>query len=216
MTRSGFRLKEQQDQIVGLQRTSGPSTQLISTSEMKDHSRVDLSADDDLIDTYIQAARYQAEEMTRRSFLETTWELVLDDWPIDDVLPIPRPPLRSIDSIDYTDEDGGSNTFSSSDYLVITNSLPGRVVLDNTTDWPTDDLEPYGGITVTFKAGYGADSTDGRSDVPDPIRQAVRMMVAHFYENRESVVIGTTGFDVPQAVKYLLGPFKYRDFNSVL
>jgi uncharacterized phiE125 gp8 family phage protein len=58
-------------------------------------------------------------------------------------------------------------------------------------------------VTVTYVAGYG----DASTDIPEGIRQAVRMMVAHFYENREAVTEAKL-MDVPVGVRHLL--MKYR------
>jgi len=77
-----------------------------------------------------------------------------------------------------------------------------KVYLRNGQSWPGTTLRPHNGICVTYVAGYG----DAAADVPQKIRQALYLLIAHFYENREAVVIGQ-GFTptvVPMAVEALL------------
>ena len=60
---------------------------------------------------------------------------------------------------------------------------------------------------ATYNAGYTVDAND--ADVwpaPADIQQAVKLLVGHWFENRESVVVGTSGFEVPQSVQMLLSP----------
>lgn len=46
---------------------------------------------------------------------------------------------------------------------------------------------------------------------PHPIKQAVRLLVGHFYNNREAVVSGPV-FELPVGVKMLLAP--WRDLGA--
>lgn len=58
-----------------------------------------------------------------------------------------------------------------------------------------------------YQAGYTVDPLD--ADVwpaPSDIQQAVKLLVGHWFENRESVVVGTTSAEVPMSVEMLLSP----------
>jgi len=73
--------------------------------------------------------------------------------------------------------------------------------------WPPSYLYPY--MPLRFRAiyqgGYTVDALD--ADVwpaPADIQQAVKLLVGSWFENRESVVVGTSGFEVPQSVQMLL------------
>ena len=60
---------------------------------------------------------------------------------------------------------------------------------------------------ATYNAGYTVDPLD--ADVwpaPADIQQAVKLLVGHWFENRESVVVGTTAAEVPMSVQMLLSP----------
>ena len=62
------------------------------------------------------------------------------------------------------------------------------------------------GIEIQFTAGFGAAATD----VPAPLRQAILLLVAHWYENREPVVAGIAATRFPDAVIGLLEPYRMR------
>lgn len=43
---------------------------------------------------------------------------------------------------------------------------------------------------------------------PAPVKEAVRQLAAHFYENREAVLIGSNAYPVPHSVFDLVGPYR--------
>ena len=48
-------------------------------------------------------------------------------------------------------------------------------------------------------------------DVPAPIRQAMLLLIGHYYRNREAVVVGTINSDLSMGVKNLMAPYRsYR------
>lgn len=169
---------------MALRLISGPAQEPILLSEAKAHLRVDGTDDDALIMALIVAAREVAERIRNEALITQTWNYILDAWPEGDELVVPKPPLQSVSSITYKDEDGEEATFSSDNYIVDTDSVPGRVVLASGATWPSESLYPAGAITVQFTAGYG----DEPGDVPQHVRQAMLLMIGHWYENRETTV----------------------------
>lgn len=47
---------------------------------------------------------------------------------------------------------------------------------------------------------------------PEPIKEAIRQLAAHFYENREPVVIGQQAYSLPYGVFDLVGPYRVWRF----
>ncbi len=182
-----------------------PAVEPISTADAKAHLRVDITADDAYIDTLVKVARRQAERITRHALITQTWDLLLDAFPADDVLEIPLPPLQSVTYVQYTDDDGNTSTFDSSNYIVDTESVPGRISLKSGYTWPSTTLQAIAGVRVRFVAGFG----DAASDVPEDIIHAMKLMVGHWYENRENVAMGTVPREMPQAAEWLL--INYRE-----
>ena len=184
---------------------TAPATEPVTSSEAKSHLRVDTTADDTLIGTLITAARQHVENHLRRALITQTWELVMDAFPAGDVIRLPRPPLVSVTSIKYTDVAGSESTFSSAAYVVDTDSTKGRVVLKSGESWPSDTLAAANGVRVRYVAGYGSAAA-----VPNPIRQAILLLIGTLYENRESVLVaqGVTVAQLPFGVEALLMPYR--------
>lgn len=174
----------------------------ITLDEAKDHLRVDGTDEDALITAYVKVARRQAEMMSRRAFVTQTWELALAGWPQAGCLVLGNPPLQSVTWVKYTDSQGVELTLPSGDYLVDTYSEPGRVVLGHGKGWPSVTLQPGPAVRVRYVAGYGPAVA-----VPETYKQAIRLLVGHYYENREAVAMQVgmvQGAVLPLAVQALL------------
>lgn len=182
-----------------LKRTSAPATEPVTLTEAKAHCRVDISDDDTLIGTLIQAAREYVEDVVRRSLITQTWRYSLDCWPKCNEIALPQPPLISVTSVVYYDSDGDSNTFATSEYDVDADSEPGRIVLKYGKIWPSEALRPAAPIQITYQAGYGA-----AASVPQKYKQAMLLLIGHWYENRETVIVGTISGPIALAVDSLI------------
>ena len=188
--------------------TTAPASEPISTAEAKTHLRVDISADDTFIDTLVKAARQYVEQYTRRALITQTWDLWVDDFPADDALPLGMAPLQSVTHVKYVDDTGATATMTATDYVVDSYNEPGKIVLKGSAAWPSATLQEVNGVNVRFVAGYGTASTS----VPQPILHAMKLLIGHWYENRENVVItGAIPKNIPFAVEALLAPYRvYR------
>lgn len=185
-----------------------PAVEPVSLSEIKLHLRIDGTTEDTLLNALITTARQHVEAITRQALIQQQWQLVLDDW-WDDVLELPLPPLVSVDAITYKDAAGTTNTLPSSDYIYETVGV-GRLRLAEGKAFPTVELHPFGAIKITFTAGYGTDA----GSVPAPIRHAIKLLVGHYYENREAVIVerGANIMQLPMAVDALLAPYRVWSF----
>lgn len=154
-----------------------PATEPVSVDEAKLFLRVDTTADDALITSLVKSARQKGEELSRRAFITQTWKLVLNCWPDDWVLKMKRSPLQSVTSVTYIDWYQNSAVWT--DYLVDTNSVPGRIIFRSV---PGVALLNTGGIVIEFVAGYGAAATD----VPERFKDAIKALVGYWYENRQT------------------------------
>lgn len=176
---------------------TAPTTYPVTLDEAKAHCRIDLDDEDDLIQSLIMVATEWAEKFQNRAYITQTLEASFDDFP-SDVFCLPRPPLQTITSIKYIDSSSVEHTVDTGIYYADTNSDPGRVSLKYSQIWPTDTLQPINAVRVRYTAGYGAASA-----VPKSVKQAILLLVGHWYNNREA-----TGSDlgvVEFAVKSLLG-----------
>jgi uncharacterized phiE125 gp8 family phage protein len=188
---------------------TAPAAEPITLTEAKEHLRVDHTAEDAKISALILAARQDCEEWTARAFVTQTWELVIDTFPTNEIL-IPRPPLQSVTSVKYDDGDGVEQTLGALDYEVDDVSQPGWVV-PVTTGWPTSIWTGINSVRIQYVAGYapGTDSPiDLAFNVPGPIKAAILLTLGHLYENRETVVVGTTAVNLPQGAEFLLRQYR--------
>jgi len=131
-----------------------PTTEPVSLQECKDHLRIVHDDEDTLIESYAKAARRYVEQiLCWRALITQELELVLDKF--QDQFKLPRPPLQEVTSIKYTDKDGTEHTVDADDYIVDTDSEPGRIVLAHGKYWPTDTLVPANAVRIRYRAGYG-------------------------------------------------------------
>lgn len=171
----------------------------VTLTEAKAHLRVDGVSEDTYITDLISAASQRVEEMQGKIFRQATMTMTLDMWPRSSMMPLPRYPVDSVTSITYLEEgESSATTYASTNYQLDTASVPPRIMLKKNKTWPTDSLEAGAAITVTFVAGY-ADGT-----VPETAKHAIKLLVGHWYANRESVVTGTIATEIPETLRSLI------------
>ena len=182
---------------MGLVQSTAPVSEPVPIDDLRDHLRIDDS-EDIYVQTLARAAREWCEMFTRRQFVDATYQLTLDEF--SDAMELPRPPLDSVTSIAYIDEDGNSQILDSSIYSVDTGVEPGLVRLAYNQSWPAIRSTPNA-VTITYIAGYG-----GPVAVPAVCKHAIKLLVGHWYENREDVVVSdrVRVIKVPTSVETLL------------
>lgn len=194
---------------------TAPAVEPVSLAEAREHLRLipegspATHPDDDLIEALITAARQHLDGKDgwlNRALITQTWELVMDTFPSAEIR-IPLPPLQSVSAIYYDDENGDQQTVSSADYRVDTVSEPGWIVPVSGFSWPTT-LDAINAVRVRFVAGYGVNA----SDVPFPIKAAIKIMLGHLYSNRELVSAGAVQ-EIPLTVDALLTPYRVWSFS---
>lgn len=96
---------------------------------------------------------------------------------------------------------------------------PGEYEIDAGGVYPLSGAWPFvsgRNQRVIIRYRVGCAKTEGTpavwvANVPEPIRFAILLLVAHWYRNREAVVIGQSAVNLPFAVDALLQPYRiYR------
>lgn len=143
------------------------------------------------IQRLISAARQEAEQINGRVLAVSTWQLALDGWPDGDTIDLLEPlatvaPATSpITSFTYKTSAGVVTTMAAStNYIVDTDSRPGRISLPYGGSWPSATLWPVSPIKIQFTAGLAP------ADVSDGIKQ---YMKAFMQANFDSPALITTG-----------------------
>jgi uncharacterized phiE125 gp8 family phage protein len=154
---------------------------VVSLEEFKTGHRVQHDTEDAWIDRLSVAATNYVENEIRggRQLIQATFDVRLSDW-WEGPLRMPRPPLASVTSVKYFDSAGTEQTVSSANYLVRTPwKQPGTVERAPGFEWPTYQADRREPVTIRFVAGYASGS------VPETLKQACHMLMAHWYENHE-------------------------------
>lgn len=137
--------------------------------------------------------------------LTQQWRLSLDRWPAD-YIEVPLGPTQSIDRIDYLDLAYVSHTLPEEQYVYDLDADPVHIRRAFGVVWPLLGIIP-GAVKVTFTAGFG----DTAAKVPRDLKQAVKLMVSHYYNHRDAVV-GVEGRDssavLPKGVDAILDRYR--------
>lgn len=166
----------------GLSVVTAPVAEPISTAEAKTFLNVFISDDDALIDSWVAAAREHLENETMLQLIDATYDYAVDwRFPLGDrAILLPRWPVKTVTSVTYTDANGDSQTWDSAEYVVDTNTKPGRIYPAWGKVYPTSRWQRQA-YTVRFTAGHGADATN----VPKQALAALRLILGHLYEHRD-------------------------------
>lgn len=188
-----------------LELVTAPAAEPLTLAEAKAHLRVTSSDEDALVTRLIAAARRQVEATLRRRLITQTWRLLRNDFGAPIVLS-DLAPAQSIVSVKYLDTAGALQTLATSVYQLV-KEAPPRLVLAYDQAWPDlrGDIE---GVRIEVISGYGA----AGSDVPQNILAAMLLLIGHWYENRETVNVGSITSLLPYSVEALLSPHAVAEF----
>jgi uncharacterized phiE125 gp8 family phage protein len=178
---------------------TAPAAEPLSLAEAKAFLRVEHDDDDDVIGALIASARIHVEAQTRRALITQSWRLTCDAWPVEGRLKVTPAPLAALTAARVYDDGGEASVLDLQSFVVDTAgsqlafapwalAQPGRAAA---------------GIELDVTVGYG----DAASDVPEPLRHAVRLLLGHWYENRGLVSSGGVGV-LPTTVAALIAPYR--------
>ncbi|MDX2155138.1 MAG: head-tail connector protein [Hyphomicrobiaceae bacterium] len=185
--------------------TSGPALEPVSLAEAKAHLRVDGTAEDALIQSLVITSRLHIEAALGLALVTQGWSYFLDRWPKSGRIVMPLRPIAAIAHVRLWDADGASRTLDPADFFLDGQGYPPRLAPFAGTALAAPG-RPVNGVEIAFTAGFGA----APADVPATIRHALLLLVAHWYENREPVEIGSGIHAVPAMVSELLSPYRRR------
>jgi uncharacterized phiE125 gp8 family phage protein len=189
------------EDCMGLVLTSAPALEPVTVDEAKAHLRVVGAAEDTLIASLILTSRLHVETALGLALITQGWRLTLDKWPEGRDVELPLRPLQGVEEVRVVGVDGDATIVAASKYLVDVASSAPRLI--RRTALPVPD-QAAAGIEIDFVGGFG----DAVDDVPAPIRQALLLLVAHWYEHRDPIEIGSADIAIPAAVSQLLQPYR--------
>ena len=177
-----------------------PSTKVVSVDDIKAQLRIDSSDENDLLGYYIDAATDMAENYCNRHFITHQYKLYFNEKVDKASLIFPNCTLEEAGSnkpVNWVDENGAAQSsdkayidaFSNPSLVYLSSDFPGTTLKDNAANT----------FYFWFNTGYGA----ARADVPEAIKQAIKLIVADMYYFRED-----RKRQFPMASQILLQPYK--------
>ena len=161
-----------------------PASEPVSLAEARAHLRVTTDEEDALIGRLIASARQRVEAELGIALITTAFREGGDGWELDAVgrLNLGRGPLIAVDALAVANAAGTFTGVPADRYLAEIGSRPGTLVATG-AGLPAPG-RATGGVRIDYRAGFGADP----ASVPQPLRQAILLLVAEAFEHREPVV----------------------------
>jgi len=158
-----------------------PAIEPVSLAEAKSWLREDNDDEDQLIQTLLVSARLTLEAWTRRFFITQGWRLICDTWPFPksgtQSITIAFAPFRDVTAIRVYDINDAASSIEPTTYRIRGGDLGGYILFETPPKLPGRALE---GVEIDFIAGYGSTP----SQIPEPLRRAILLLVAHWREHR--------------------------------
>jgi hypothetical protein len=216
---------------------TGPASEPVTLQQAKSHLRLDDATDDAYVTDLITAARAYTEQVMWRGLLLQTYEIALPgflgadrfelparrnfssamvgyEWTNTDrayrffpYLELPMGQLAAsspIVAFTYLDPNGATQTLDTSVYELDTYSVPGRVRLKDAQTWPLT-LDHWNSVVIRYSVGWAGTGTDL---IPQPIKQALLILIAQMYENRVPELATRALVPVAFAYNALISPYR--------
>lgn len=162
-----------------LSMVTAPTVEPITLDEALTQCHANEGVEDDWFIDTIKTVRQDAENFTRRAFLEQTLQVSYDGVPYFPIL-LPRPPLIEVDSINIYAIDNTETVLSISDFYVDTSSQPGRIAINHDYALPGISFREINSLIIQYKAGYGTTA----DTVPKGLKKAMLLQLGYLYDCR--------------------------------
>ncbi|MBN8532661.1 MAG: phage head-tail connector protein [Rhizobiales bacterium] len=176
----------------------GPQLEPVSLMEAKAWLRVDGAEEDSLIQALIVSARLMVEAQIGRVLLAQNWRLIGDAWPPGESIPVKIGKVISVAGGRVFPAEGAPELMSSDDFAI-------ERGVEHDTIVPQRRPVPgrrRSGIEIDLRLGFGEMGTD----VPEPLRLAIRHLLTHGFEQRGDMTEPARG--LPPMVTQLLQPYR--------
>ena len=168
------------------------------------------TAHDQILTGLITAARMYVEAHTGMAIPRQTWDYLIDTLPMSaEPIQLPKYPTASVTSIKYYDTAGVQQTWSSANYVLSTGRNPCTVRLAYDCTWPSYRIQPDG-IAIRLVCGYTSAAA-----VPRALKQALLLLVSHWFEQRTQEVTGTITASLAHSLDALLMQYRMPDEFTV-
>lgn len=187
---------------MALFRTVEPEAEPVTLGEAKANMRLDHDGEDELIAGLIRAARGEVEASCGLALIEQGWRLTLDRIPSSGRVLLRRHPVREVQSVTVFGADGEASLVDPAHFSLDAHARPARLHF-HTAPAPGAAVN---GIEIDFVAGFGEAGTD----VPDLLKRAMLLLVAHWYEFRAAFGAADQPVSWPAGYDRLIAPYRAR------
>ena len=183
--------------------TVAPTSSPVTTEEAKAHARIAYSTDDATVGTLIEAATAHVEQVTGR-FLSPRSVVCTRYDATGAEIRLPAAPIRTVTRLDFG---GAPDANSAPTWVEVPNtrySLVGAFsVAPLIHVWSAPhEVYTWQHVRVALDVGYASVAA-----IPNDLKTALLLLVGHWYENRQEVVVGAVAAPMLRAVDALLGPY---------
>lgn len=188
-------------------RTDAPTSLPVTRDEVKDALDISYTDKDELIDGLIAAAVSYLDGWTGilgRALCEQSWRQDYDYFCWQ--LRLPMFPVISVDAVKYLDVNGDEREISDASWALRTDSLGAHVAFVKSFSFP--NIQPLTDAAVWVEYTCGHEEGDDLDPLPAAIKQAILLLIRHWFDNPSAVVIGVTVDNMPFAVEALLAPYR--------
>ena len=158
------------------------------------------TASDAIIASRITEARQFIEWYTRRALNTQTLEIRMNSF--CEYIELPSPPILSVVSVKYIDNNGVLQTVASSDYVLDDYPMVPFIRYAYGLSWPSPRDE-RNAVRVQYTAGYGPLATD----VPQLLREALMLIIGHWMNFQQQSENGLLLSRIPYAVRDILDQY---------
>jgi len=180
---------------------TGPAVEPLPLADAKAHLRLDTNDEDAVVGAMIAAARIAVETAIRQVLIAQQWRVADTAWPADRRIGLPVLPLIAVDAVRALDAGNSPTAVPVTDYSVAADTGIVTINADAAALAPALSANGY---EIDFTAGFGTASTD----VPRALRQAIAMLVTHWFEHRSAYTIGGDLAPTPEGVHALIAPYR--------
>lgn len=194
--------------VPSIVRSAVLTASLITLTAVKKHlRREDSTAEDENIQTYLDAACAYVEAHTGYALSQSSYVQIQRFWNNSlENCELLRYPVNSITSIKYYDTDGTEQTIPSTSYRLVSEAKPCVVIPLATADfsWPETDNN-IGSVRIEFKAG-----PTSIANVPPMLQSAIYQLVAMQFELRSPIVVDRKFDTIPEGIRWIMDKERIR------
>lgn len=162
---------------------------------LKDHLRLgtgfaDSGMQDGLLEGYLRSAMAAIEGRTGKALLTRQFKLTLQDWRDGSEQALPVAPVSAVISVKLFNLANAETTVASDRFRLVQDTHRPKV---SATGFVLPAVPTEGRVEIIFNAGFGETWTA----VPADLQQAVYLLAAQYYENRNEFAEAPPGLPYP-------------------